>query len=91
MQELKFNDAPTYGPITRARTRLINYKNAAQLALLMLSEEGQANLCNGPCIACDSENDYFKLISPQRKLNKKCAECDQFAKLFFIVSISAIN
>jgi hypothetical protein len=91
MQELKFNDAPTYGPITRARPRLINYKNAAQLALLMLIEEGQANLCNGPCIACDSENDYFKLNSPQRKLNKKCAERDQFAKLFFIVSISAIK
>jgi hypothetical protein len=27
-------------PLTRARAKLINYKNAAKLALLMLDEEG---------------------------------------------------
>ncbi len=70
MQDLNFNDAPTHGPISRKLAILINYKNAAQLALLMLSEEGDTNidsLCAGPCIARDSENYYFKLNPPQRK------------------------
>jgi hypothetical protein len=40
------------------------------------------SLCGGACIACDSENDYFKCNQPQRKLIKKFAECERFAKLF---------
>jgi len=39
----------------------------------MLSEEGETNidtLCDSPCIACDSENYYFKLYLPQ-KINLK--------------------
>jgi hypothetical protein len=51
----------------------------------MLNEEGGENidsLCDGPCIACDSENDYFKLNPPQRKFTQKCQDCDKYAKLF---------
>ncbi len=85
LQYLNFNDAMTDGPITRSHARLINYKNTAQLALLMLSDEGDTNIdsvCGGPCITCDSERDYFNLNPPQKKLIKKCAECERFAKLF---------
>jgi len=84
-QELNFNDEQNNAPITRACGRLINFKNAMQLALLMLNEEVETNidsLCDGPCARYDSENDYFKLNLPQRKLTKKCAECKPFAKLF---------
>ncbi len=35
--DYNFNDAESEKPLTRARAKLINYKNAAQLALLMLS------------------------------------------------------
>jgi hypothetical protein len=41
-------------PLTRAHAKLINYKNAAQLALIMLNEEGGTNnieidsLCDAP-------------------------------------------
>jgi hypothetical protein len=38
-----FNDTSSDKPLTRARAKLINYKNAAQLALLMLKEEGGYN------------------------------------------------
>jgi transcription elongation factor len=37
--EYDFNDSSCDKPLTRARAKLINYKNAAQLALLMLKEE----------------------------------------------------
>jgi hypothetical protein len=79
---LDFNNTPKVGPITHARAKLIKYKDAAQLALLMLSE-GETDidsLFGGACIACDSEND--KCNQPQRKLIKKFAECKRFAKLF---------
>jgi hypothetical protein len=68
LQDLNLNDYHTDGPITHARATLINYKNYAHLALLMLSKEGGVNidsLCDKPCIACDSENDNFKLNPPQ--------------------------
>jgi hypothetical protein len=42
IQDLKFNDVPTYGSIRRACAKLIKYKEAAQLALLILNEEGVA-------------------------------------------------
>jgi hypothetical protein len=41
--EYNFNDNVSDKPLTRARAKLINYKNAAQLALLMLNEEGGAD------------------------------------------------
>ncbi len=51
--------------VTSSLAKLINYKEAAQLALLILNEEGETQaeigtLCDGQCPACDSENDYFK-------------------------------
>jgi hypothetical protein len=38
-QTFNFNDPISDKPLTRAHAKLINYKNAAQLALLMLNEE----------------------------------------------------
>jgi len=38
--DYNFNENSSDKLLTRARAKLINYKNAAQLALLMLSEEG---------------------------------------------------
>jgi len=75
LQDLTFNDYQSDKLITRSHAKLINYKNAAQLALLMLNEEGGDysdifgenidSSCDGPCASCDSENDYFKLNPPQ--------------------------
>ncbi len=76
--EYNFNDNVGDKPLTRASTKLINYKNAAQLALLMLNEEGGADedetidsLCDGPCPSCDTENDYFKLNPPKRNFTQR--------------------
>ncbi len=75
--------------LTRAREKLINYKNAVQLALLMLNEEGGSSyvktidsLCSEPCTSCDTENDYFKLNPPKRNFTQKCTSCEEFKKLF---------
>ncbi len=60
LQDLNFHDYKTDGPITRARAKKINYKNAAHLALLMLNQEGGVDidsLCDKPCDACDSEDE----------------------------------
>ncbi len=61
-----FNENISDKLLTRARAKLINYKNAAQLALLMLNEEGGAkdsetidSLCSEPCPSCDTENHLF--------------------------------
>jgi len=40
MQDFNFNDFSSGKPLKRALAKLINYKNAAQLALFMLIEEG---------------------------------------------------
>jgi hypothetical protein len=87
--DYNFNDAESDKPLTRARAKLINYKNAAQLALLMLKEEGGYSeietidsLCSGPCPGCDSENDYFKLNPPKRNWTQKCHNCEEYKKLF---------
>jgi hypothetical protein len=84
-----FNETSSDKPLTRARAKLINYKNAAQLALLMLNEEGGSSefekidsMCNGPCPGCDTENEYFKLNPPQRNFMEKCNNCAEFKKLF---------
>jgi hypothetical protein len=39
LQDLNFNILSSDKPLTRTRAKLINYKNAAQLALIMLGEE----------------------------------------------------
>jgi len=84
-----FNDSSSDKPLTRARAKLINYKNAAQLALLMLKEEGGYSdfetidsLCSEPCPSCDTENDYFKLNPPKHNFTQKCNSCEEFKKLF---------
>jgi hypothetical protein len=66
MRDLNFNDFSSDKPLTRARAKLINYKNVAQLALIMLNKESESDieveidsLCNGPCASCDSEAEYF--------------------------------
>jgi hypothetical protein len=87
--DYNFNDNYSDKPLTRARAKLINYKNAVQLALLMLNEEGGSSdfgtidsLCSEPCPSCDTENDYFKLNPPKRNFMQKCNSCEEFKKLF---------
>ena len=87
--DYNFNDAESDKPLTRARAKLINYKNAAQLALLMLKEEGGSSeietidsLCSEPCPSCDTENDYFKLNPPKQNCTQKCHNCEEYKKLF---------
>ncbi len=65
--DYNFNDNSSDKPLTCAQAKLINYINAAQLALLMLNEEGGSSefetidsLCSEPCPSCDTKNDYFK-------------------------------
>ncbi len=72
LQEFNFNDLISDMPLTHAHAKLINYKNTAQLALLILNEEGGSgvgetidSLCDGSCLSCDTENDYFKLNPPK--------------------------
>jgi hypothetical protein len=87
--DYNFNDAADDKLLTRACAKLINYKNAAQLALLMLKEEGGSSdletidsLCSELCPSCDTENDYFKLNPPKRNFTEKCNNCEEFKKLF---------
>ncbi len=87
--DYNFNDHSSDKPLTRVRAKLINYKNAAQLALLMLNEEGGSNdsdfidsLCDEPCPSCDCENEYFKLNPPKRNFPPKSDNCPEFKKLF---------
>jgi hypothetical protein len=89
--DYNFNDSSSDMPLTRARAKLINYKNAAQLALLMLKEEGGSSdsdfgtidsLCSEPCPSCDTEDDYFKLNPPKGNFTQKCNNCEDFKKLF---------
>jgi hypothetical protein len=89
LQDLNFNDSASDRPLTRAHAKLINYKNAAQLALIMLNEEGGMHdgeiidsLSDGQCASCDSENDCFKLNPPKRNFTQKCQKCENFKKLF---------
>jgi transposase InsO family protein len=92
-----FNEASSDKPLTCARSKLINYKNAAQLALLMLNEEGETSefetidsMCNGPCPGCDTENDYFKLNPPQSIL-RRSATIVKNLKSCFLIYKSARN
>ncbi len=84
-----FNDSSSDKPLTRTHARLFNYNNAAQLALLMLKEEGGYSdfetidsLCSEPCPSCDTENDYFKLNPPKCNFTQKCSIREDFKKLF---------
>ena len=58
-----FNKAHNEGPITRAKAKIIKYKYAAQLALLLLKSEKDTidSLCDPSknCGSCESEDDYF--------------------------------
>ncbi len=87
--DYNFNDSSSDKPLTRAHSKLINYKNAVQLALLMLKEVGGSSdietidlLCSEPCPSCDTENDYFKLNPPKHNFMQKCNSCEEFKKLF---------
>jgi len=58
-----FNKAQCEGPITRAKAKLIKYKDAAQLALILLKSETDTNdsICdpNDNCGCCESEETYL--------------------------------
>jgi len=58
-----FNKAHNEGPITRAKAKLIKYKDAAQLALLLLKSEKDTinSLCDPSkhCGRCESEETYL--------------------------------
>jgi hypothetical protein len=62
MQDMSFNHVPNDRPITWALAKLIKYKEAAHLALLILNEEGETQVeidsfCDRPCPLCNAEND----------------------------------
>ncbi len=58
-----FNKAHSEGPITRAKAKLIKYKDAAQLALMLLKSENDTinSLCDPSdhCGRCESEETYL--------------------------------
>ncbi len=58
-----FNQARNEGSITRAKAKLIKYKDAAQLALIQLKSETENinSLCrpSDHCAECESEDSYF--------------------------------
>jgi hypothetical protein len=58
-----FNKAHNEGPVTRAKVKLIKYKDAAQLALLLLKSENDTidSLCDprDHCGRCESEETYL--------------------------------
>jgi hypothetical protein len=58
-----FNKAHNEGPITRAKAKLIKYKDAAQLALVLLKSETDTidSLCDPSknCGRCESEENYL--------------------------------
>jgi hypothetical protein len=91
LKDLNINDFSSDKPLTLARAQLINYKNTAQLALLMLNEEGGEcsdfcdenidSLCDGPCASCESEEDFFKLNPPKCNFTQKCQNCENYKKL----------
>ncbi len=58
-----FNKAQREGPITRAKAKLIKYKDAAQLALILLKSETDTidSLCDpcDNCGCCESEETYL--------------------------------
>ncbi len=91
-QDLNFQNFSNDKPLTNAHAKLINYKNAAQLALLMLNEKGGDysdilienidSVCDTQCVACDAEEDYFKLNPPKRSFTQKCHNYENYKKMF---------
>jgi hypothetical protein len=91
-QDLNFQNFANDKPLTRARAKLINYKNTAKLALSMLNEESGEfsvilienidSLCDKQSVACDAEEEYFKLNPPNRSFTQKCQNCESYKKLF---------
>ncbi len=63
-----FNKAQSEGPITRAKAKLIKYKDAAQLALILLKSETDTinSLCDPSdnCTHCESEENYLAESKP---------------------------
>ncbi len=67
-------------------------KNCSSTGIINAKEEGGDysdiplenidSLCDGPCAACDSEEDYFKLNPPQRSFTQRCQNCENYKKLF---------
>jgi hypothetical protein len=59
-----FNQAHSDRPITRAKDKIIEYKYAAQLALILLKRETENidSLCNPSdhCAECESKDTYFE-------------------------------
>ncbi len=60
-----FNQAQSEGPINRAQAKLMKYKDAMQLALVLLKSEPTNNidpLCDPSdhCTECESKDNYFK-------------------------------
>ncbi len=62
-----FNQSQNEGPLTRARAKLIKYKDTAQLALLLLKSETDTvnSLClpSEHCGRCESQKSYLKNIN----------------------------
>jgi hypothetical protein len=87
--DYNFNDNLSDQPLNHAYAKLINYKSAAQLALLMLNEEGGAedvetidSQCSEPLPPCDTENDYIKLNPPKCNFMQKRHNCEEFKSFF---------
>jgi hypothetical protein len=59
-----FNQVHSDGPVTGAKAKLIKYKDAAQLALILLKSETEYidSLCNPSdhCAECESKDTYFE-------------------------------
>ncbi len=74
-RDLNFNELQFNGPVTRTHAKLIDYKNAVQLALSILKEEEEAEnetdifaMCEIPfdqCHICDAEKDHQNIIIPK--------------------------
>ncbi len=94
-----FNQARNEGPITRAKAKLIKYKDAAQLALILLTSETENidSLCNPSdhCSECESEDNYFanrhtlQFQWHQLKLAEQC--CKQWRLKLMKTEANRIN
>ncbi len=81
--DYNFNDNSSDKPLTCASAKLINCKNVAQLALLMLNDVDTIDsVCSEPCPYCNTKNDYFKSNPPKRNFTQKCHNCEEFRKFF---------
>jgi hypothetical protein len=80
-----FNKAQSEGPITRAKAKLIKYKDKAQLALILLKSETDTinSLCDPSdnCAWCESEETYLaesKMLPFQWRQLKLAEHCKQW-------------